>query len=188
LTVSENVILLKISQDKLNDITWCRCFINEQIPRETEFNMQLLQTSEFFDSIANIVHRETQEHKNHLDLTVSEVHVYRNAGDLDFGGSEFKPATTDPVKPEKNDPEDDYGWWKLKSGIYKAVFNEKIKQSDQTTAFVSLHEHAKKAGILSNEGFVRNEENGRLSFNFFVPEPGCNIKENARMASLYVLK
>jgi len=150
--------------------------------------MQLLKTSEFFDSISNIVHRETQQHKNHLDLTVSEVHVYRNAGDLDFGGSEFKPATTEPVKPEKNDPEDDYGWWKLKIGIYKAVFNEKMNETHQFTAVISLHEHAQKAGIICSQGFCSGQDNGQLSFNFFVPESGCNIKENARMASLYVLK
>lgn len=150
--------------------------------------MQLLQTSEFFDSISNIIHKDTQQHEDHLDLTVSEIHEYRRAGDLDFGGSEFKPATTELVKPEKNDPEDDYGWWKLKGGIYKAVFNEKMNETDHFITVISLHEHAQKAGIICDRGFGSTQDNGQLSFNFFVPKLGCNIKENARMASLYVLK
>ena len=149
--------------------------------------MHLLKTEEIFKSVSDIIHKETQQHENHLDLTVSEIYSFTGPGSLDFGGSEFQPAKTEMIKPEKDDPKHDYGWWKLTGGIYKAVFNEKINQLDQATPVISLHEHAKKAGIIGNEGFVSEEDTSRLSINFIVPETGCNIKENARMAALYVL-
>ena len=149
--------------------------------------MHLLKTEEIFKLVSDIIHKETQQHENNLDLTVSEIYSFTGPGPLDFGGSEFQPAKTEMIKPEKDDQEDNYGWWKLPAGIYKAVFNEKIKDADQTIALLTLHEHAKKAGIINNEGFVSDEDNDHLSINFIVPESGCNIKENARMAALYVL-
>jgi len=151
--------------------------------------MHLIKTKEIFESVSGIIHKETQLHENHLDVTVSEIFSFTGPGSFDFGGSEFDPAKTERIEPEKNNPEDDYGWWKLTGGNYKAVFNEKIKQLDQATLVISLHKHAKKAGVIANDGFLSDgEDHGHLSINFSVPETGCNIKENARIAVLYVLK
>lgn len=148
--------------------------------------MILLQGKELSDHIGSIIHKNTQQHNEHFDLTVKEIYELTEPGSLDFGGSEFHSATQKEVKPQKNE-EDKYGWWHLPAGIYQAVMNEEIKKVDDTIVLLAPHFHAQKAGILMNTGILSNQEEKNISITFGVPEVGCNIKENARFAVLYLL-
>lgn len=150
--------------------------------------MILLQKDELADHIGSIVHQDTQQHKNHFDLTVAQIHQITEAGSLDFGGSEFQPAEKRIVDPQKKNESDDYGWWHLHKGTYQATMNEKIKQFEDTIALLAPHAHTQKAGIIANTNILSSdEEEEPLTMNFRVPEAGCNIKENARFAVLYLL-
>lgn len=150
--------------------------------------MKLLQPEELTDHVSDIIHEGTQLHDNHIDLTISEVHRLTETGTLDFGGSEFRPARTEPIQPEKQNAEDDYGWWKLKEGTYQVIFNESIDNPDNSVIFIAPHIHAVEAGILINSQILLPDHNlDRIALNFQVPVVGCNIKENARFASLYIL-
>lgn len=150
--------------------------------------MILLKSNELINHLESIIHQETQQHKNHFDLTVSSVHQFTEAGSLDFGGSEFQAAEKRLINPQKKNEGDDYGWWHLSKGTYQATMNETIEEFEDTIALVAPHQHTQKAGIISNFHILSSNEEGQaVTINFSVPETGCNIKENARFAVLYLL-
>lgn len=152
-------------------------------------NMSLLKSEELLKYISNLIHKDTQQHERHFDLTVSEIHLLTGAGSLDFRGSEFNANQSVPVNPEKMNSGDKYGWWKLKKGTYRAFFNESINEAQNFTAIISPHFHAREAGLISNTYLMASGEAlGTLSMNFLVPEAGCNIKENARIATLFMIE
>lgn len=147
--------------------------------------MTFLKSSEFMNNIESVIHQETQEHKTHFDLTVSEIYQFTEAGSLDFGGSEFKPAKKRLLETQRNEG-DKYGWWHLRKGTYQAVMNENITQMDKKIAILSPHPHTQQAGILFNTSLLTNTEaNDSIAINFRVPKAGCNIKENARFACVH---
>lgn len=151
--------------------------------------MKLLPSEDILDLTDNIIHEDTQLHEQHLDLTVAEVHQLTEAGSLDFGGSEFTQAGTKPINPKKINPNDDYGWWDLKIDTYKAVLNESVEVPENTIAVITPHIHAEKSGIIINTLFISAEDDLEdLSIYFHVPVVGCKIKENARIATLRLLR
>lgn len=147
--------------------------------------MNILSSAQILERISNIIHEDTQLHQSGIDLTVNAIERFTQRGSLDFGGSEFEPAGTESIKPKKKNEEDDYGWWFLETGTYKAKFNEEISLDDDICALITLHDHARKAGLLANTNII--ESSGKLSMVFEVPSIGCNIKENARLAILYLI-
>ncbi|MAO65276.1 MAG: hypothetical protein CL666_09780 [Balneola sp.] len=150
--------------------------------------MQFLTTENISELISGIIHEDTQLHTDHIDLTVAEIHRITGAGSLDFGGSEFKPATTEKLEPKQRKPEDDYGWWKLGRGPYKIIFNETLELDENAKAIISPHAHAREAGLVTNTNVISSGANEEeLAINVTVSEAGCNIKENARVAAMYIL-
>jgi hypothetical protein len=150
--------------------------------------MAFLASEDFIDYISGIIHKGTQQHDQHLDLTVAEVHRITGVGSLDFGGSEFKPASIEKMTPIKQKPDDDYGWWKLGQGTYKIIFNETVDELPGK-GIISPHDHTRQSGLISDTFLIStNENHDTLSMNVTVSEAGCHIKENARIASLHVLK
>lgn len=149
--------------------------------------MILIQSDELSDHIESIIHQETQQHDNHFDLTVAKINKLVEAGSLDFGGSEFQPAEKRILEPQKNEG-DDYGWWHLPKGTYQATINEKIREFEDTIAVLAPHPRTQQVGIIANTSILSSrQENQPVTLNFRVPEAGCNIKENARFAVLYLL-
>lgn len=150
--------------------------------------MAFLKSDIVRKSLDNLIHLDTQQQKYCLDLTVSEVHKFTRNGSLDFGGSEFEAAATQKIEAEKQNPGDDYGWWKLKSGTYKAICNESLVTDDTDIAIVTPHKHACQAGLILNTLIITGQKNSdTVDLTFNVPEAGCDIKENARFASIYIL-
>lgn len=151
--------------------------------------MFLLKSEEILEHLSNLIHRDTQQQKLHIDLTVAEIHRITKAGSLDFGGSEFEPVQSVRLEPEKKSPNDDYGWWQLSKGTYRAMFNETLEIPEEIISVVSLHDHALGAGLIGSNRLITGQEKiSRITLNFVVPEAGCNIKENARFSMLHMLK
>lgn len=149
--------------------------------------MFLLESDELLEHTANIIHKKTQQNNLHLDLTVSEIYRFTQSGSLDFGGSEFEPAKTEKIAPVKQSKNDEYGWWILDDASYMAVFNESLENLEDTLIAISLHSHAIQAGLLANTQLhSANGDLETLSMNFRAPVAGCNIKENARFATLHI--
>jgi len=150
--------------------------------------MTLLKSDKLTEHLQSIIHKETQQHENHFDLTVDHIHKITEAGSLDFGGGEFQPADFHKVEPQKDNEGDKYGWWHLSGGTYRATMNEELRNFQDTTALLAAHTHAQKAGIITNSMILSGKkEINSITMNFTVPEAGCNIKENARFAVLYLL-
>ncbi|MDX1636755.1 MAG: hypothetical protein R3281_02215 [Balneolaceae bacterium] len=150
--------------------------------------MFLIQSEELLEHVDQIIHRDTQLHTFCIDLTVSEIHRYTAGGALDFGGSEYVPASTEPIQPQKRQADDDYGWWNLTEGAYRAYFNEKLQNVADTLSIISPHDHASKAGIImSGDHITSDEPHGQVAVDIRVPSVGVQIKENARLATLHIL-
>lgn len=150
--------------------------------------MILLQSEELLEHTESIIHWDTQQHDLHIDLTVDEIRRFSAPGSLDFGGSEFKGAPFKVIEPQKQNPEDDYGWWNLNTGTYQAKFNERIDHLEDAVVVISPHPHARQAGITGGANMLSSEDDlSEITYNFHVPDTGCNIKENARFATLFIL-
>lgn len=150
--------------------------------------MILLKADELTNHLDSIIHKDTQLHDDHFDLTIAQIHQLTEAGSLDFGGSEFQTAQGRIIEPQKKNNDDDYGWWHLNKGMYQATMNEEVKEFKDTIALMAPHAHTQKVGIVANTSVLSSNEEGEpVTMNFRVPEAGCNIKENARFAVLYLL-
>lgn len=116
-----------------------------------------------------------------LDLTVRNVHLINLGGRLDFGGSEYKEASTSPVEPEKKTPEEPYGWWNLGSGNYLIRFNETLIPPQDSLIMVFPHERILAAGVSHSTILVsRLDEN--VCVRLQIGPEGISIKENARIS------
>ena len=146
--------------------------------------MKLLTSKYLSNHITNIIHAETQQHEQCIDLTVDSIKKLTRPGSLDFGGSEFEPAGMEAIQPKKRNEDDDYGWWELESGSYRVLCNEKLSMSDGMLLLIVPHKHAQKAGIIINTQTVQSS--GTISLTVQVPEAGVNIKENARVATAFI--
>jgi hypothetical protein len=147
--------------------------------------MNILQQDEQLKYLKSIIHQDTQQHSHFFDLTINKVYQFTEPASLDFGGSEFTPAGREELIPEKKQKNDDYGWWQLSGGQYQALMNESLKELESATAFLAPHTHTRQAGIILNNGFLTKDDiSDDLLINFHVPKTSCNIKENARFASL----
>lgn len=150
--------------------------------------MALSPANELIESVKNIIHQDTQLQEYRLDLTVSEIHEYDTSGSLDFGGSEFEPASTKKLDPVKKDSDDSYGWWNLAGGTYLAICNEIIDPEYDSSVIITPHPHAIEAGLMINAIVAGNDQsNSALRIPIQVPGVGCKIKENARFASAYII-
>lgn len=150
--------------------------------------MALAPSKDLIENFNNLVHQETQLQENCLDLTISEIYEFSDAGSMDFGGDEFKPATTNKLDPVKKNSDDLYGWWNLAGGIYLAICNESIKPMDNNSVFIIPHQHARDAGLMINTVIVEGDHSGSgIRIPIQIPGVGCKIKENARFASAYIV-
>ena len=147
--------------------------------------MQLLSSDNILSHVNNVIHEGTQLHEQCIDLTVEAIYRPVRVGALDFGGSEFEPVGTETIQAIKQNNDDDYGWWNLQPGSYQAVFNEEITLNEDALAIISPHSHAVQAGITGSTLAISKGDKQIL--NFQVPQCGCNIKENARIATLYIM-
>ncbi|MDZ7771720.1 MAG: hypothetical protein U5K31_03115 [Balneolaceae bacterium] len=148
----------------------------------------VLQSDTLMEHLTGIVHAGTQQHTHRVDLTAAAVLKPVGAGELDFGGGEFKPAHTERMEPQKRDASDDYGWWELSEGGYRVRFNEQVEGPRELFMLLTPHRHLSQAGVVADSLLIAPEEDPEaLALNFQVPAAGLNIKENARMASLYML-
>lgn len=136
--------------------------------------------------VDGLIHLDTQDAETGVDLTVAAIYRIDSGGDLDFGGSEFRPARRSKLRPELADEEDDYGWWELDSGVYVLRYNESLKL-DGHTAIVSPLPRLVATGA-SHPAMTRNSTDGDrpLEVVLRVPNTGVRIKENARVSRLVV--
>ena len=133
-----------------------------------------------------LVHFDTQQAPNGLDLTVDSVYRVTGHGQLDFGGGEFQAVPRERIKPVLDAPEDDYGWWTLEKGAYVIEYNESLALEEGQQAIVTPLERTLRAGA-HHGAFVIDDDRDPLETLLVVSRMGCRLKENCRVSRLVVL-
>ena len=132
--------------------------------------------------VQNYIHLETQLTPQGFDLTVDEIHEIEGKGKIDFSNGEREIPDSRPLKPEKENPDDDYGWWHLEKGTYKIVMNEKVDIPNNLTGFAFPRSSLLRMGVTIENAVWDAGFTGTGSFKLSVDNPdGVSIKENARV-------
>lgn len=137
--------------------------------------------------LAEVLHPDTQVEEASVSLTAASVARPTSRGELDFGGSEFQLGDREEVAPVTRELDDDYGWWSLEAGHYLLELNETIQLEDDERALLQPHDHLLWNGVSHPTLMLSADEtNMRLTLPLTVPDPGVEIKENARVSSVRV--
>jgi len=137
--------------------------------------------------VAGLIHPKTQIQEHAVDLTLKSVFKLTGRGSLDFGGSEYCPCRGDKIDSRKRQPDDPYGWWDLEGGDYLLEYNETISIPEKTVGILEAHHRLIVAGALHNVHLLIPPDTLPASL-LHVGERGVDIKENARVSQLIVLR
>jgi len=143
----------------------------------------LLDNEKIMENMDNILHKETQRQKNHIDLTVTKIFHVIDRGSLDFGGSEYIESNIEELFAEKKSEDDKYGWWHLDHGTYLIEFNEKLIKE---FGIIQSLPRLMKTGCFLPMQIVH--PSSKMISLLRVGEHGVDIKENARVAGLFSLQ
>lgn len=132
--------------------------------------------------VEGILHEPTQVHDGQVDLSVDTVERIEGDASLDFGGGEYGPADRSEISPERHDPDDEYGWWELDAGVYRATFNESFDPGDEVIGLVQPLERASTNGLTHGTAVLRTGQDP-VAVTIQVGAP-IEIKENARLSGL----
>jgi deoxycytidine triphosphate deaminase len=148
--------------------------------------MPRLSGNKCLESISGIIYARKQVHSDSVDLTVKRIIKLQSAGELDFGGSEYKAADTDAVAPVKKSPDDEYSWWNLEHGFYLVSFNEKFNLAKDVLGIIFPHSRLIRSGGIHSPSIVSKDEDPPVILLQVGPH-GLRLKENARISSLIVM-
>ena len=135
--------------------------------------------------ISNFIDLETQLQPAGFDVTVKEIHRFKDSGKLDFSNDEREIPESKKVEAVRKDENDDYGWWKLEKGVYKVVMNEKVDIPENLSGYAFPRSSLLRMGCTIDNAVWDAGYTGTGSFLLTVNnEKGVEIKENARVNQL----
>ena len=134
----------------------------------------------FDELLEGTVSKATQVDERGVHLTIAEVMPMHGRGDVDFGGSEMRPAHANPLEPVERKPGDQFAWWRLEAGTYIIRFNEKLKEGAPPMLLVINDRLLSCGGHVA----VAMVGPGEIRTVLQVPQVGLRIKQNARIALL----
>lgn len=132
--------------------------------------------------IEHYIDLDKQLTPNGFDFTASEIHRFKDSGKLDFSNGERDIPETEKIEPVKVNEDDEYGWWKLESGVYKIKTNEVVDLPEDVIAFAYPRSSLLRMGCTIENGVWDAGFRGQSEFMLIVEnEEGVEIKENARV-------
>jgi hypothetical protein len=140
---------------------------------------------EIVDGAEGLISAKKQLGAFSLDLTVRTISCVESGGSLDFGGSEYQPATVKLLEPVKKGPDEPYGWWNLEDGSYLLSFNERIEPPTNSAIMLFPHERLLAAGSFAATAVVEILDH-QVAVLLRVGPQGLAIKENARVCKAVV--
>ncbi|MFQ5952236.1 MAG: dCTP deaminase [Candidatus Omnitrophota bacterium] len=149
--------------------------------------MRFCSGEEISSLVKGLISEKHQVGQYSVDLTVAKVSAVKKEGDIDFGGSEEKEALVEELKPAKRTPEDKYGWWELTAGEYIVEFNEKVTIPENCLGIFQPLVRTIGAGVIHPTSVLHFGEKVEKTV-LIVGKSGFNIKENARISSLMMVK
>ena len=148
--------------------------------------MNLLHGEDVETFLNGVIHAKTQVGTLWVDLTVKEIHRLTKRGSLDFGGSEYCPAETVPLKAHRRADDDKYGWWELRHGMYLIHYNESLDLPDNHMAVLSPHPRLTATGSTHSKTHLFRGDSFHSVLD--IPQAGCALKENCRVTRLQVFR
>ena len=148
--------------------------------------MQLMSGNEIKKHVSNMVHEQTQVKEHCVDLTVKHIFHLTGKGAVDFGGSEHIIRPQKELPPQKKEPEDEYGWWYLTGGTYQIQFNESLELGG-LVGIISPNSRLLNSGAYHAPRIITGNMTV-VEIHMTLGSQGLDIKENARVSSLSILK
>jgi len=139
--------------------------------------------------IKNYIDLDTQLTPNGFDLTVGQVFEFDARGALDFSNKQRLVPQGKEIPPEKESPDDKFGWWNLKQGAYRIRTNETVNMPDDLTGIAFSRTSLLRMGCFTQNGVWDAGFKGRSEFILVVGNPaGLKLKQNARVVQLTFLR
>ena len=146
---------------------------------------QLKERIQEDELISNFIDLETQLQPAGFDVTVSEIHKFKDSGKLDFSNGEREIPETEKVETVKKDDGDDFGRYRLEEGSYKVVMNEEVDIPENLTGYAFPRSSLLRMGCTVDNAVWDAGYTGTGSFLLIVEnDEGVEIKENARVNQL----
>jgi deoxycytidine triphosphate deaminase len=126
---------------------------------------------------------------NGIDLTAANIYEFDTQGALDFSNKERKIPPGKEIPVQKENPDDKFGWWNLKKGIYKVKTNEIVNLPNDLIALAFCRTSLLRMGVFTQHGVWDAGFSGKGEFILVVENlRGLRLKQNARLAQLVFLK
>jgi len=139
--------------------------------------------------IGNYCDLDIQLTPNGFDLTAAKIFEFSAAGAMDFSNKKRKIPECRELVPQKEKPEDKFGWWTLKPGIYKVVTNEIVKLPLDLIGLAFSRSSLLRMGAWTQTGVWDAGFQGISEFVLAVHNPrGMKLKQNARVVQLLFTK
>jgi len=139
--------------------------------------------------ISGFINLEAQLTPNGFDLTAGKVFEFDTPGALDFSNKERKLPEGKALLPQKENPQDKFGWWHIKPGVYKIITNETVNLPKDLIGIAFSRSSLLRMGAFTQNGVWDAGFSGRSEFILVVGNPfGIRLKENARVIQLMFTK
>jgi dUTP pyrophosphatase len=139
--------------------------------------------------VSEYIDLNTQLTPNGFDLTIADMFEFDNGGALDFSNKERRLPEGKRIIPEKQNPEDKFGWWNLQKGVYKVRTNEIVTLPKDLIALAFSRTSLLRMGAFTQHGVWDAGFRGRGEFVLVVENPeGIRLKQNARVSQLIFTK
>ncbi|MBU1998364.1 MAG: deoxyuridine 5'-triphosphate nucleotidohydrolase [Candidatus Omnitrophota bacterium] len=126
---------------------------------------------------------------NGIDLTVEKIFEFKDCGTLDFSNKQRKLSECSELIPGKESPEDKFGWWLLKKGIYKIKTNEVVNLPLDLVGIAFPRSSLLRLGAFTQTGIWDAGFRGESEFVLVVENlSGIKIKQNSRIIQLAFLR
>jgi deoxycytidine triphosphate deaminase len=137
--------------------------------------------------VQGLISPKYQVHAYAVDLTLRRVYALDPLAQVDFGGSEYRPAGKLPIAALRHNPEDKYEWWDLDRGSYMVEFNEKLDLAENEMGVVEPEDRLLRGGAWHVPVHVRGKVDP-VETILAVGALRIKIKQNARISRLRVFR
>jgi dUTP diphosphatase len=129
--------------------------------------------------VTEYIDLDTQLQPSGFDLSLSSIEEYLGGGAVDFSNKERVIGETRAMKPDAD------GWFNLKKGVYKVVYNEVVKMPLDIAAIARTRSTLLRNGAEIGTAVWDPGYEGRSSSMLTVHNPyGLRLKKDARIAQL----
>ncbi|MBU2258705.1 MAG: deoxyuridine 5'-triphosphate nucleotidohydrolase [Candidatus Omnitrophica bacterium] len=139
--------------------------------------------------ISEYIDLSVQLTPNGIDLTVKKIFEFKDCGILDFSNKDRRLSECIELVPGKENPEDKFGWWLLKKGIYKIRTNEVVNLPLDLVGIAFPRSSLLRLGAFTQTGIWDAGFRGESEFVLVVENfNGIKIKQNSRIIQLVFLR